>query len=192
MNLAEPIKITQQVAHGLEKLGIQYLVCGSLASSLHGIPRATHDVDMVADIKNHHVRSLVKMFAKDFYIDETMIFESIKHRRSFNIIHLETMFKVDIFILKPDFASQQEMKRREQHQVSDDNQVLYLASAEDVLIHKLYWFDMGGRTSERQWNDIVGIVQVQHDQLDHDYLKRIAQLRNVSDLLEQLFQKYIK
>lgn len=189
MNLGEPIEVTQRIAQTFEGLGIPYLVGGSLASSLHGIPRATQDVDIVADIKPNQVVSLVSALKTEFYIDADMIREAIRNRGSFNVIHLATMFKVDIFVLKPDQTSQQEMIRREQYQVSDNPQdQLYLATAEDVIIHKLYWYQMSGSSSERQWNDVLGVIQVQSDQLDYAYLKQTAQQRGVSKLLEKVLK----
>jgi hypothetical protein len=152
--LAEPIQITHRLAREFERLGIRYLIGGSLASSLHGIPRATHDAAMVADITYEHIPDLVNALETEFYIDAEMISEAIRHRSSFNVIHLATMFKVDIFILKADVASQEEMKRRGRYQISDTpDQRLFIASAEDVIVHKLYWYQLNGRVSERQWTD---------------------------------------
>ena len=186
MTLSEPIQITQRVAHEFERLKIRYLIGGSLASSLHGIPRATNDVDIVADIKPEHIPILVKVLEKDFYIDEEMLRMAIKYQRSFNIIHLTTMFKVDIFILKSDSSSQEEMIRRQQYQISDiPDENLYLASAEDVILHKLYWYQLGGSVSERQWTDILGVLEVQRGQLDLKYLERIAKERGVMKLLDR-------
>jgi hypothetical protein len=88
MDLAEPVQITQQIAKDFDRLNIRYFVGGSLASSLHGVPRATQDVDIVADIKNEHIPQLVKAFGTEFYIDADMIREAIQQQTSFNIIHL--------------------------------------------------------------------------------------------------------
>lgn len=184
MLLAEPLSITQRLAQEFERFGIRYLVGGSLASSLHGIPRATNDVDMVADITYEHIPDLVDALKTEFYIDAEMIREAIQHQSSFNVIHLATMFKVDIFVLKPDVASQEEMRRREQYQVSESSdQTLFLASAEDVVVHKLYWYQLSGGVSERQWADVLGVLQVQADQLDGSYLMQAAHQRGVHDLL---------
>ncbi len=186
MILAEPIQITHRIAQEFERLGIQYLIGGSLASSLHGIPRATNDVDMVAAISYDHIPLLVKALETEFYIDADMIRDAIGRQSSFNIIHFDTMFKVDIFVLKSDIASQQEMKRRGQYQVSEiPGQTLFLASAEDVIVHKLYWYQLGGGISERHWTDVLGVLQVQKDQLDYPYLRQAAQLRGVFDLLQK-------
>lgn len=190
MNLAEPVQITGQVAEVFESLGIRYLVGGSLASSLHGIPRATQDIDIVAEIEGNQVESLVEALKTEFYVDADMIREAVRNYDSFNIIHLATMFKVDVFVLKPDPGSQQEMRRREAYQISDDSRgQLYVATAEDIIIHKLYWYQLGGNISERQWHDALGVIQVQGDQLDYVYLKRVARQRGISKLLAQIMEE---
>lgn len=96
------------------------------------------------------------------------------------------MFKIDIFILKPDFTSQQEMLRRGRYQITDNpEQTLFIASAEDIVIQKLYWFQLGGKVSERQWNDVLGVLRVQREKLDYAYLERTTQEMGVRDLLDQ-------
>jgi hypothetical protein len=141
---------------------------------------------MVAEISYEHIPLLVNALESEFYIDAEMIRQAIQHRSSFNIIHLATMFKIEIFILKSDIASQEEMARREQYQVAENSQhMLFLASAEDVIVHKLYWYLLGGEVSEQQWKDVLGVLQVQQDQLNRAYLERAAQQRGVGTLLKQ-------
>ncbi|MCK4765274.1 MAG: hypothetical protein KAW12_23945 [Candidatus Aminicenantes bacterium] len=189
MSLAEPIQVTQRVVQEFERLDIRYFVGGSLASSLHGIPRATQDVDIVAEIKTGHIPKLVDALEKEFYIDADMIKDAIQTRMSFNIIHLATMFKVDIFVLKNDMASQEEMERRKHYQISDaPDQMLFLASAEDIILHKLYWFQLGGGVSERQWNDVLGVIKIQSEILDVPYLESAAKKRGVDELLRKAFK----
>jgi len=189
MSLAEPIQITQRLAREFERLGIRYLVGGSLASSLHGIPRATNDVDMVAEIREKHIGELVEALEAEFYIDAEMIQDAIRHQSSFNVIHFATMFKVDVFILRNDEIAREEMQRRGQYQLSDDpDETLFLASAEDIIVQKLYWYQLGGKVSERQLTDVLGVIQVQGSQLDGAYLNRMAQRHGVLDLLTQALQ----
>ncbi len=186
MILAEPVQITQLLAQEFDRLNISYFVGGSLASSLHGVPRATQDVDIVADIKMDNIPQIVDAFKQEFYIDPDMMRDAIQYRTSFNIIHLATMFKGDIFILKPDRVSHEEMRRRKQYQVSDiPRQMLFLASAEDIIIHKLYSFQLEGHVSERQWNDVLGVIRVQGDKLDHLYLDKVASQLGVKELLQK-------
>lgn len=90
-----------------------------------------------------------------------------------------------------DIAAQEEMERRQQYQVSDSpQQLLYLASAEDIILNKLKWFQMGGGVSERQWKDVLGVLQIQHTKLDRSYLERSAQQRGIADLLQKVFNEF--
>lgn len=190
MLLAEPIQITKKIIKIFEELEIQYFISGSLASSLHGIPRATQDVDIVADIKKEHITTLFDKLKMEFYIDKDMVAEGIRRSASFNIIHLATMFKVDIFILKADISSKEEAERKEKYQLSDDpSDNMFLASLEDVILHKLYWYQLGGCVSERQWNDVLGVLQVQSERIDRAYLIKGAQQRGVSELLENALEE---
>jgi hypothetical protein len=184
--LAEPLQITRIVTRTFESLGIRYFIGGSLASSLHGIPRATQDVDLVAEVDHSHVDALARAFESAFYVDAESIHRAITDRRSFNLIHLETMFKIDVFILKRDSVSREQMSRRQSYQLSDDSaDVLFLSSAEDTIISKLVWYELGGNVSDRQWSDVLGVLQVQGQNLDQAYLRGAAEQRDILPLLEQ-------
>jgi hypothetical protein len=98
MSLAEPIAVTLELAAGLEELGIDYVIGGSVASSLHGIPRATQDIDIVVVLWGKHVDPFVERFESSFYVDRDMVMDAIQRRASFNIVHLATMYKVDMFV----------------------------------------------------------------------------------------------
>jgi len=98
MSLPEAIAVTVRVATALEKIGIVYAVGGSLASSAYGVPRSTQDADLLIELPGRFVEPLVLELSPDFYIDRDMILDAIRRRASFNIIHLQTMFKVDLFI----------------------------------------------------------------------------------------------
>ncbi len=190
MLLPEPLQITRRIAEVFESLQIPYLVGGSLASSLHGIPRSTQDADVVADMKPVHAGPFVKALESEFYVDADTIREAIDKRSSFNVIHLETMFKVDVFLLGEDSVSQEEMARRKRFQVSEETGgELFLASAEDVVLQKLRWFQLGKEVSERQWNDALGVLQVQGKDLDFTYLSRCAAIMGISTLLERVLDE---
>ena len=109
--LSEPIQVIAKLAHAFDDQGIRYLVGGSLASSVYGVPRATQDVDLVAEVGLAHIEALTNALAKDFYLDADMIREAIKRRGSFNVVHLPTMFKADVFITRDDAWSREEMSR---------------------------------------------------------------------------------
>src|SRR5262249_14804511 len=109
--LSEPILVVAKLARTFDALGIRYVVGGSLASSIYGVPRATQDVDLVADIKLSHLDAIVAALAGEFYVDADMIRDAIKRRASFNVVHLATMFKADVFLLQGDSWSREEMAR---------------------------------------------------------------------------------
>lgn len=184
----ETSRITLLVTQTLEQIGILYAVGGSLASSLHGVMRSTLDVDIVADMRPEHVRPLVAALAQEFYADEDMMREAIERRSSFNLIHYETAFKVDIFIRKRRAFDQMQLERRRMAVIATDpERSIYVASPEDTILAKLEWYRMGGEVSERQWRDILGILKVRGEELDLDYLRRWASDLQVSDLLERVF-----
>ena len=188
--LNEPIAVTMAVIDTLNVLEIPYFIGGSLASSVHGVIRTTMDVDLVADLRLEHVEPLVQMLGQAFYVDGGAIQEAIRSRRSFNLIHLETMFKVDVFVCKRRSYDQTQLERRLLQTLSSDpEQVAYVASAEDTILTKLEWYRMGGEISDRQWNDVLNVIKVQSERLDLDYLRHWAAQLEVSDLLERVLDQ---
>lgn len=179
---AEAIRITALVGKVLDRLGISHAVVGSLASSLHGIPRSTNDVDIVAALGTQHAGPLAEALEGEFYVDADMIRGAIAHTSEFNVIHLGTMFKVDVFV--PDRTSRAQLDRATMVAVDPEGTlVLRVASAEDTIAHKLSWFRRGGETSDRQWQDVLGVIAVQGDALDVGYLRQAADALSVGDLL---------
>ncbi len=185
--LSEPIAVTLHVTEILENLGIAYVIGGSMASTAHGRIRTTMDVDIVADLQPIHVDPLVEAVKNAFYIDSESAHNAIKRRSSFNLIHLETMFKVDMFIPKNRPFDRQQLARREKQRIgTEPDQTAYIATAEDIILAKLDWYRLGGEVSERQWRDIQGILDVRGDRLDRDYLRHWAGILQVADLLEKI------
>jgi hypothetical protein len=175
----EPIAVTLLVIDALDALGVPYLIGGSLASAVHGVLRATLDTDLVA-----------RALGGTFYVDAESIREAVLHRRSFNIIHLETMFKVDVFVVKERSFHHSQMERRMAQVIATDpDRTAYVATAEDTILAKLEWYRTGGDVSERQWRDVLGVMKVQADRLDLAYLRQWAAQLNVSDLLERAIKE---
>lgn len=175
------------VIDAFEELGVAYYIGGSVASLAHGIYRTTADVDLVADLRMEHARPLKRLLQSTYYIDEDMIRDAIRHRSEFNLLHLDTMFKVDVFIPKTR-QFDQEVRRRVQRSklnIGENTRLFNLESPEDVILTKLEWYRMGGEVSDRQWNDILGVLKVQGTNLDISYLRRWASSLGVADLLER-------
>ena len=184
--LTEPILVTLLVTDALETLGIPYFIGGSLATAVHGVARATMDVDIVADIRQEHVHPLLNILGKDFFADEVMIANAIRQGISFNILHKKTMFKVDIFPSKGRAYDRSQFQRRMAYTLAEETgQKAYVASPEDNILAKLEWYRLGGEISDRQWQDILSVLRVQGDRIDREYLRRWAESLKLSDLLER-------
>jgi predicted nucleotidyltransferase len=175
-----------QVARTLDDLGVPYVVVGSVASSLVGLSRATADADIVADLRPEHVTLFFTALKDSFYVDDQMIRHAVQRRRSFNVIHSDSFFKVDIYIPADEFSLHQLTRGRAEELLPDSGQAIRLASPEDIILSKLRWYRRGGEASERQLSDVAGVVKVQGARLDLDYLREWAQRLNVRDLLEQV------
>lgn len=173
------------VADALDAIGVPYYLAGSVISSLHGVARATADVDVVAALRPPHVAPLMERLADDFYADADAITDAIRRRAMFNVIHLATMMKVDVYIAGTEFDASA-MSRHLAKSLDDmpDARQFSVATAEDVILHKLTWFRDGGQVSDRQWGDIVGVLRVQRD-IDLAFLRDWAARLEVTDLLER-------
>lgn len=184
----DQVDVMLLVAEVLEKLDIPYCVGGSLASSLHGDWRSTKDVDLLADIKGKHVKSFSDALQSEFYAEEQAILDAVKLRKSFNVIHVETLYKVDIFVSKGTEFEKKQLERRELKTVSpEQHQTAYVATAEDTVLAKLIWYRLGNEISDQQWRDILGVLKMQRERLDVEYLRHWAAELNISDLLVEAF-----
>jgi hypothetical protein len=175
----------------LHELGVAYYIGGSVVSSMVGIPRATLDVDIVADLAPRHVAPLVEALKAAYYIDGRMIQDAIARRSCFNLIHLATSFKVDVFVLKNRPYDRAALARIKSRLVDAGNArlELFLASPEDIILAKLEWFRMGDEVSERQWRDVIGVMKVNGTALDRPYMERWAAELGVADLLARAWKE---
>jgi hypothetical protein len=185
MSLAEPIQVTLEVAAVLDKLGVRYLVGGSLASSVYGIPRSTHDLDLLVELPGSKVDAFVHELSGSFYVDRDMIFDAIRRRATFNIVHLQTMFKVDLFVSDRSELLALEMDRRQPIDLGEPPRRVFVCSPEDIVVQKLDWYRRGGGVSDRQWGDVVGVLKVRGQKLDLAYVRRWCAELGLTELLER-------
>ena len=146
-----------EVVDLLEELEIPYHVGGSLASSVHGVPRQTNDLDLVVDLTQAMAAILVLRLRDRFYIDGEMIRRAIRRRGSFNLIHLATGFKIDVFLHGGGAFDRMEFTRHGRYHPEDLRRDLVVKSAEDTVLRKLQWYRLGHEVSDRQWRDILGV-----------------------------------
>lgn len=187
---ADPITVILSVAGVFEDADIEYVIVGSMASAYYGVGRSTMDVDFVADVREEHIPHLTRALRDGFYLDEEMIRNAIGRQSSFNLIHLPSMFKVYIFIPTARDFDRRQLERRIAATIDlKEKQQVYLLTPEDTVLDKLDWYNLGGRASDRQWQDILGVLLTQKGQLDVDYLLAGADGLDVRDLLERAFRE---
>lgn len=188
--LNEPLEVTFKVTGILEMLEVPYLIGGSLASTLYGRVRTTQDSDLIAQLRPEHIQAFIAALEGEFYIDLPMVTDAVHHNGSFNIIHRQTFFKVDVFI-PPDrpFLQSQFQRARLQVFTLDGEVQAKFASPEDTILAKLEWYRLGEEASPRQWRDVLGILKVQGDNLDLDYLQHWATELDLTGLLVRAIEE---
>jgi hypothetical protein len=175
----EIVRALAPVVDALDALGRRYRVGGSVASSALGVPRSTIDVDIVCELFEEDVERFVSRLASAYYVDGDMIRDAIRRRASFNVVHLETMMKVDVFVTKSGAYDRIAFSRAVRKSLDESPRAYDLATAEDV----------GNEISERQWRDVLGVLQVQGDALDRAYLQHWAHELGLDDLLARALRE---
>jgi len=187
---SSPLTIMVLLKSEFEKQNVPYLVGGSVASSFYGIPDLELNVDFMADLKTVNIAPLVEALQDECYIDADMIRDAIDTQSSFNILHLPTMHKADVFVKPSNAWAAEQMARRlpQKIAVNDREEVIQFACPEHMILQKLHWFRLGGGVSKYQLPDVVGMLKVQAGYLDYEYLEHWAQELNLTDLLRQAYE----
>lgn len=188
--VSEPSLLVEALAPVLSSfnaLGVRHYVGGSVASSFHGAARSTMDVDLVCELNDQQVTKFARLLGENFYLSEPAIREAVSRKSSFNLIHLPTSFKIDIFLSRGRPFDIDSMNRASMQQLGT-GQVLNvpICTAEDSIISKLEWYRQGNETSDRQWEDVSRLVKLLGDEADIEYLMQAAESVAVRDLLERL------
>ena len=186
---SDQIDVLLMVVTTLEELKIPYCIGGSFASSIHSISRATMDADLLAEINADQARALAAKLQDEFYADEQAIVKAVQAKRSFNLVHLDSMFKVDIFVAKGSGFEAMQLQRRQIKSLKpDSHQTAYVTTAEDIILAKLDWYRRGNEVSDRQWSDVLNVIKVQGSKLDFEYMKHWARELGVAELLAEALE----
>jgi hypothetical protein len=180
------LRVLQDVVAVLDRLQIAYALGGSWASSILGKMRFTHDADLSAEPFPGKEADFCAGFGEDYYVSLPAVQQAIRQRLSFNVVHTLTGFKVDVFVSKGRPFDRSVLARRRQYPLGGEPGVaIACVSPEDIILLKLEWYRLGGGVSGVQWNDVLGVLQVQGQHLDQGYLDHWAAELGVSDLLER-------
>jgi len=188
--LAGTLDLALRVAVLLESLDIPYVLGGSLASSFAGKARATADIDFAVRLREKDIPGLLAALHPDWYVSEEAVRSAVARRASFNIVHHESIEKVDLFVLGDGLLDRRQLEGRRRAVLSESpRREIWIGSPEDQILRKLEWYRAGGGVSDRQWQDVLAIVSVQGDRLDRDDLRAAADDLGLRDLLERAFEQ---
>ena len=188
--ISDPLSALLDVVGILDDLEIPYAVGGSVASSVFGEPRASADADLIADISQAQLRGLLARLEGAYYVSEDAARDAAKRHSSFNIIHLDSMYKVDIFVAGPSQMDREQLRRKVRVALTAAPDTdAFVTAAENLIVRKLDWFRQSGETSDRQWRDVLGILKVQAGALDMSYLRRNAEDAGLQALFDRALQE---
>jgi len=177
--------MVEYVSAILRRLGIEHHLGGSMASSFHGLPRTTADVDLVIRLAPEHLDALERELSDQFYVSRIAMEEALVSRRSFSAISLTSPLKVDFFVLGDAPFDREEFARASLASLTggEGAQQVPIKSAEDLILRKLAWYRAGSEVSDHQWADVLGVMRAQKAKLDREYLRQWALELGVADLL---------
>lgn len=182
------LEVAALAARTFEKLGLPYAIVGSVASAIHGEPRATLDVDITLRLSAGDVSALCAALSQDFHVDPLSLKDSVRTGFPSNAVHRQAHVKLDLYV-KPDTGIQAQEWRRVQRVrlTGEAGSEANVASAEDTVLQKLAWYRKGGEISDRQWRDVLGVLKARSGQLERDYLRTWGDELGVLDLLQRAF-----
>ncbi|HVV49440.1 MAG TPA: hypothetical protein VHO06_07270 [Polyangia bacterium] len=182
--IAEPIQVLLSIVERLDRLEIQYAVGGSLSSSVFGEPRSSADVDLLVALRPVQVAPLTAALQDEFYVDGDAVLEAVRRHASFNVIHLATMLKGDLFVAGSHLLDREQLRRRREIVIAQDPpRRAFVTAPEDVVLRKLDWYRRGGGVSDQQWRDVLGVLKAQGSTIDRGYLLTTARASGLDDLL---------
>lgn len=182
--MSDVANFLRRIVAALNAAGISHMVAGSFASTHHGRPRTTQDIDFVIDPSRQALDAFVSALPTDeYYVDRDAAIDALRRRSLFNVIDHSTGWKADLIVRKARPYSVEEFSRRQAARMLDVE--VFVATAEDTVLTKLEWAKLAGG-SERQLRDAEGIVEIRRDDLDRAYMRRWARELGVEDLLESI------
>jgi hypothetical protein len=169
----------------LDSLDVPYAIGGSFASSHLSVPRATNDVDVLVELEAGQVEPLRRALAPEFYVDEASIRDALAQARSFNVIHLSGVHKIDVFVAGDDRLDREQLERRVRLELAEIGRPVWMTSGEVIVLRKLDWYRRGDGTSERQWRDVLAVLRTQGVRLDRTYMDGVARALGLDSLLRR-------
>lgn len=180
-NMISEMAVLNLVCQRLNEASISYMLTGSFAANFYAVPRMTRDIDLVIEIQKQDVEKILQLFEKDFYIDKASIEEALQYQSMFNIIHQESVFKIDFIIRKHHPYRKAEFQRR--RQIQWNGQPLWIVSPEDLILSKLFWAQ--DSLSNVQLRDVKNLLD-NISNLDKEYIQKWLQELHLEHVYEKV------
>jgi hypothetical protein len=174
----------EPLVDAFEDMAIEYQLGGGVASSFHGEPRSTLGVDVLASIAPEQVPPLIEKLKKHYQV-ASRAGDGVARGTSFDIVHQDSLTRIDVFIARSDRFRLESLRRGSSQTLSEGLRPVFVTSAEDIVLHKLFWFRKGRETSAQQWKDVIGVLRARGPELDRAYLESWAVELEVKDLLNR-------
>jgi hypothetical protein len=186
----EPSELLRRFIEIVDRLGIPYLITGSMATIAYGEPRFTNDIDVVVPLRLDQVDRFCESFpAPEFYCYRESVMQAVRDRFQFNIIHSESGLKIDVIIPDDSDFNRSRLARGVRLPGGPDFEICF-ASLEDVILKKLEYYRLGG--SDKHIRDIAGVLKVQQDRVDYDYIKTWAKKLGLGDTWREVLERTTK
>jgi hypothetical protein len=185
MTHLDAIAAATSLARSFERFQVRYILGGSMASTSYGEPRSTLDADFAADLDLSHFEAWADAVEKDFFFDREWARAEVASRGSFQLMHRKSLVRVDVFVPAWTGLDLWKWEQRKQLVLGDEGQSVDVTSAEGIVLQKLLWYELGGRTSDRQWRDVVGVLSQQRSRLERPELARWAKQLKLESLLQR-------
>lgn len=179
------VDFVRRVVETLNRQGIPYMAVGSFSSNVYGKPRSTKDADFVIELGDRDITQFARDLGSDFSLDPQMSFETITSTMRYRLVHQESRFMVELFLLSGDSHDQERFRRRVAGDLGGFN--AYVASAEDVVVTKLRWSRQGKRPKDIE--DVRGVMLVQQGNLDLAYIRHWTDQHGTRELFESLMKE---
>ena len=177
----------EPVVAALRALGVKHYVGGSVASTFHGAIRSTMDVDLVCAIDEPRIEAFIAACGSDYYVSPAAAREAVRARKCFNLIHLPSSYKIDVFVHRGRRFDETALERAQPASFGPSaTELIPVATVEDSMLAKLEWFRRTDETSERQWDDVSKLFWLHGEKVDMAYLRTMSDSIGVGDLLETL------
>lgn len=187
--IVQPLDHVVAIGDVFDALSIPWVLGGSMAGSLHGEPRSTNDVDIAIQLDPNGVPALIEALGDRYYVPAHALAEAARTHDSANLLEFESGFKIDLFFLGDDPLDRWQLERREEIEITGLRRTIWVTSAHDLILRKLWWFRLGGEVSDRQWRDITTILRVQLPHLELTGLAKDAAAVGLDALLHRALEE---